>query len=115
VGSTPVPILKDLANDPQFRRRLVIDVTEPLFFSSVPFFFERPTKNLKYYHDHTIAQDISFKLHAALESQLVFLDEENLSMNAQLGLLPYMLPQLQDRPGASGGPIFPIEFCAHQF
>jgi hypothetical protein len=65
-------ILKDLANDPQFRGRLIIDVTEPLFFSSVPFFFERPTKNLNYYHDHTIAQDISFQLHSALESQLVF-------------------------------------------
>lgn len=115
VGSTPVPILKDLANDPQFRGRLIIDVTEPLFFSSVPFFFERPTKNLKYYHDHTIAQDISFQLHSALESQLVFLDEENLSMNAQLGLLPYMVPQLQDRPGASGGPVFPIEFARTNF
>jgi hypothetical protein len=110
VGSTPVPILKDLANDPNFRGRLIIDVTEPIFFSSVPFFFERPTKNLKYYHDHTIAQDVSFHLHSALESQLVLLDEENLSMNAQLGIMPYIFPQLQDRPGAFGGPIFPIEF-----
>ncbi|MFT3796068.1 hypothetical protein [Flavobacterium sp.] len=110
VGSTPLPILKDLANDPEFKGRLVIDVTEPIFFSSLPFFLDRPTKNLKYYHDHTIAQDASFRLHSALESQFVFLDEENLSMNAQLSIVPYIVPQLQDRPGAFGGPIFPIEF-----
>ncbi len=115
VGSTPVPILKDLANDPDFSGRLVIDVTEPIFFSSVPFFFERPTDNLKYYHDHTIAQNISFQLHSALESQLVLLDEENLSMNAQLGIVPYIVPQLQDRPGVFGGPIFPIEFARTTF
>jgi hypothetical protein len=36
-------------------------------------------------------------------------------MNAQLGVLPYMVPQLQDRPGASGGPIFPIEFARTNF
>lgn len=115
VGSTPVPILKDLANDPEFRGRLVIDVTEPIFFSSVPFFFERPNDNLKYYHDHTIAQDVSFQLHSALESQLVLLDEENLSMNAQFNIIPYIVPQLQDRPGVFGGPIFPIEFARTNF
>lgn len=110
VGSTPIPILKDLANDSKFNGRLVIDVTEPIFFSSVPFFFERPTDALKYYHDHTIAQDVSFRLHSALESQLVLLDEENLSLNAQLGIMPYIIPQLHDRPGVFGGPMFPIEF-----
>lgn len=115
VGSTPVPILKDLANDPDFSGRLVIDVTEPIFFSSVPFFFERPTSNLKYYHDHTIAQDVSFQLHSALESQLVLLDEESLSMNAQLDLMPYIVPELQSRPGIFGGPIFPIEFARTTF
>lgn len=115
VGSTPIPILKDLANDPDFNGRLVIDVTEPIFFSSLPFFMERPTSNLKYYHDHTIAQDASFQLHSALESQLVLLDEENLSLNAQLGIVPYIVPQLQDRPGVFGGPIFPIEFARTTF
>lgn len=110
VGSSPMPILKDLANDPEFHGRLIIDVTEPIFFSGMPFFFERPTAALKYYHDHTIAQDVSFQLHSALESQLVLLDEENLSLNAQLGIMPYIVPQLQDRPGVFGGPVFPIEF-----
>ena len=115
VGSTPLPILKDLAADQNFAGRLVIDVTEPLFFSSAPFFYERPNNNLKYFHDHTIAQDASFELHRALESQLVLLDEENLSMNAQLGLLPFMVPQLQNRPGVMGPPVFPMEFARTTF
>lgn len=115
VGSTPVPILKDLADDPDFRGRLIVDVTEPIFFSSMPFFFERPTNALKYYHDHTIAQDASFRLHSMLESKLVLLDEENLSMNAQLGIMPYIFPQLQDRPGVMDGPKFPIEFARTTF
>ena len=115
VGSTPVPILKDLAADPDFRGRLVIDVTEPIFFSSMPFFYERPTSGLKYYHDHTIAQDVSFQLHSALESQLVLLDEENLSMNAQLGIMPFIFPMLQNRPGVMGPPVFPMEFARTTF
>lgn len=32
-GSCPRPILEDLANDPNFKGKLVIDVTEGLFFS----------------------------------------------------------------------------------
>jgi len=115
VGSTPVPILKDLANDPEFRGRLVIDITEPLFFSGIPPFLERPTDNLKYYHDHTIAQEMSFQLHSMLESQLVFLDEENLSLNAQLGIVPYIVPELQNRPGVYGALMFPLEFARTNF
>src|SRR5450631_4535057 len=33
-GSSPVPVLVDLGNDKNFAGRLVVDVTEPLFFSS---------------------------------------------------------------------------------
>ncbi|MGB5007283.1 MAG: hypothetical protein WBO39_10125 [Ferruginibacter sp.] len=36
VGSSPVPVLEDLANDKQFAGKLVIDVTEGLFFSKAP-------------------------------------------------------------------------------
>lgn len=115
VGSSPVTILKDLANDPEFKGRLVIDITEPLFFSSAPFFFDRPNKNLKYHHDHTIAQSMSFKLHSALESQFVFLDEENLSMNRQMDLLPFMIPALENRPGVHGDLMFPIGFANTTF
>src|SRR5690349_5064953 len=36
VGSTPLPVLYDLAKDPKFKGKLVIDVTEVLFFSLSP-------------------------------------------------------------------------------
>src|ERR1700749_1928193 len=35
-GNSPVPVLKDLANDPKFHGKVVVDVTEPLFFSMDP-------------------------------------------------------------------------------
>src|SRR6266498_2908622 len=32
VGTSPRPLLQDLANDEKFKGKLIIDVTEPLFF-----------------------------------------------------------------------------------
>ena len=34
VGSTPIPVLDNLANDKNFKGKLVVDVTEILFFST---------------------------------------------------------------------------------
>jgi hypothetical protein len=110
VGSSPVPVLRDLANDPNFKGRLIVDVTEPIFFSNMPFYMEKPNKGLKYFHDHTLAQDASFEINHVLESQLTFLDKEKFAMNAQLDLLPFIVPALQNRPGVFQMPIFPMEF-----
>src|SRR5882672_1892755 len=33
-GSTPVPVLTDLGNDPRFHGRVVVDVTEVTFYST---------------------------------------------------------------------------------
>ena len=84
VGSNPVPILEDLANDPKFKGKLVIDVTEILFFSQAPPNLSRPLENLKYYKEQTPAQLASFQINRVLESNLAFLDKERLSMNAML-------------------------------
>lgn len=105
VGSSPLTMLEDLANDPDFKGRLVIDVTEPLFFSDAPHFVENPNEAIKYYHDRSLAQQASAKLNHVMESQLVFLDKDNYSMNAKLKAL-----QLQNRPGVFEMPIFPMEF-----
>ncbi|MBK6635955.1 MAG: hypothetical protein IPG38_18215 [Chitinophagaceae bacterium] len=59
VGSSPVPVLEDLANDKQFAGKLVIDVTEGLFFQKAPN-VETPLKNLKYYKEWTPAQKGQF-------------------------------------------------------
>ena len=47
-GSCPRPALEDLANDKNFKGRLVIDVTEGLFFSNAPPNLETPIENIKY-------------------------------------------------------------------
>lgn len=110
VGSNPIPMITDLANDPDFNGSLVIDVTEPLFFASLPFLMEKPTTSVKYFQDQTLAQQASFELNKLLESQLVFLDKENYSLNARLDRL--FIP---NREGVFGLPIFPTEFGLTNF
>jgi len=105
IGSTPIPVLVDLANDPQFKGRLVVDVTEILFFSNNPFFAERPVKGLKYFKNFTPAQKASLGLDRLVESQLVFLDKDNYSLNAELDKL-----EIPNRPGFFAIPLFPMEF-----
>src|SRR5258708_38206802 len=49
VGSNPVPLLHNLAEDENFKGRLVVDVTEVLFFSDAPPFQDRPSKAINCY------------------------------------------------------------------
>jgi hypothetical protein len=110
VGSNPIPVLENLADDSDFKGKLVVDVTEVLFFSTSPHNVETPLKNLKYYKDRTPAQRVSFQLNHLLESQLAFIDKDRLSMNAELDNL-----HLPNRPGVFGEPIFPVEFGRVRF
>jgi hypothetical protein len=110
VGSTPIPVLEDLASDKNFKGKLVIDVTEVLFFSSAPNNSATPEKNIKYYKDRTPAQQVSFGLNHLVESKLVFLDKERLSLNAQLSNL-----HIPNRPGVFEFPIFPPDFGRVKF
>lgn len=105
VGSTPVPILEDLANDKDFKGKLVVDVTEGLFFSTSPGNARRPVENMKYFKERTPAQQASFHINRLLESRFVFLDKEWNSLNAQLDKL-----HIPDRPGIYNFTGFPSDF-----
>jgi hypothetical protein len=105
VGSSPQHLLYDLADDEKFIGKLVIDVTEPLFFSSAPPFTEGPLKAIKYYKNETPTQSFSYKVGHFLESQLAFLNKEYLSTNSILGR--YNLPNRTKNPPF---PYFPPEF-----
>ena len=105
VGSTPLPVLYDLADDSKFKGKLIIDVTEGLFFSTNPGNRARPDKALKYYHDITPAQRASFVINKGLESTFVFLDREDISLNS---LMEHW--EIPSRPGVWMGPIFPRDF-----
>ncbi len=110
VGSTPIPVLENLANDEKFTGNLIIDVTEGLFFSLSPRNATRPSENLKYYKEKTPAQQASFYINWLLESQFVFLDKEWLSMNAMLGQL-----NIPDRKGVRNFKGFPADFGRVKF
>lgn len=105
VGSTPLPVLEDLSNDPKFRGNLVIDVTEFLYFSTSPRNTQQPIKNIAYYKKRTPTQRASFAINKVLEAGFVFLDEENFSTNALLNRLP-----LHNRPGVMTPPVCPRDF-----
>lgn len=110
VGSCPRSILTDLANDSNFKGKLIVDVTEGLFFSNAPNNFDVPNKNIKYFHDETPAQKASFQLNKILESMFVFLDKDFFSLNAQLDAL-----EIPSRPGVFMMPIFPRDFDRNTF
>ncbi|MCW3073290.1 MAG: hypothetical protein JWP69_359 [Flaviaesturariibacter sp.] len=110
VGSSPLPALYDLGNDEKFGGKLVIDVTEPLFFSNAPPFNKTPKENIEYYKKRTPTQRFSFEVNHFLESNFVFLNREYLSTNALLGKLP-----LTRRPGVFVFPDFPEPFDRSYF
>ncbi len=103
-GSSPLPVLEDLANDKKFKGNVIVDVTEGLLFSSER--SDDPKQWLSYYKEQTPAQHFSFMVNYPLESVFVFLDKNNFSLNALLGKMP-----LKKRLGVVAQPFkFPAEF-----
>jgi len=105
VGSTPRPLLADLADDPKFKGKVIVDVTEGLFFSMSPQNFRRPNEAIEYHNKITPTQRAGFFLNKPLESTFVFLDKEHYSINAMLDAL-----EIPSRPGVRMSPIFPRDF-----
>jgi len=110
VGSSPRAVLTDLANDPNFRGDLVIDITEGLFFSERAVYDGTTNKKIAYYHQRTPTQRFSFQVNHVLESQFVFLDQDNFSIDAMMDNLP-----IPPRPGVFPGVYFPMGFSAVTF
>ncbi|MBA3673714.1 MAG: hypothetical protein H0W75_01945 [Chitinophagaceae bacterium] len=104
-GASPLPILHNLANDTKFRGKLLIDVTEGLFFGLSSPRGVRVKAALDYYKDVTPSQRFSFKVNHILESQFVFLDKDFFSLNALL-----QTAKIPPRKGFYGAPDFPVEF-----
>ncbi|CAN5256082.1 hypothetical protein BH09BAC2_BH09BAC2_00280 [soil metagenome] len=87
-GNSPLPVLDDLADDKNFKGKLIIDVTERLFFSTLGNNIDAPQEHVAYYKKQTPAQRFSFFVNNILENEFVFLDKEFLSLNAMLSKLP---------------------------
>ena len=110
VGSSPLPVLYDLADDEDFKGKLVIDVSEFLFFNQAPFVYKTPVDNLTYYKQETPSQKFGFIVNKALESQLSFLDKEEYSLNALLAL-----SKVPNRQNVYEFPDFPAGFTPVTF
>jgi len=109
-GNSPLPILDDLAADEQFKGKLVVDVTEGLFFSANPGNLNDPKKNISFYKKETPSEKASFALNQALESKFVFLDRDYYSINAFFDRM-----DIPKRPGVFVMPLFPKEFGRNTF
>lgn len=105
VGTSPRLVLKDLAEDENFKGKLVIDITEPLFFSQNPIFHKFAEDALSFYKKQSLSEKLSSSVNRALESQLVFLEESRFSISTLLNDL-----EIPDRPGVFSYPAFPKGF-----
>ena len=104
-GTSPMPVLDDLANDHSFKGKLMIDVTEMLLFSTNPDDSRLAKKGLDYYKNITPAQWFSFQVNKPLESQFVFLERDYFSIKALLKRI-----DIPTRAGMEKEPLFPIDF-----
>ena len=105
-GTSPRPILENLANDEDFKGKLIIDITEVLFFSKSPGRQHEVAANLDFYKNHhTPAQRAGFSLNNKLEAKFVFLDKEAFSLAALLSKV-----KLPPRQGVFSPPAFPVDF-----
>lgn len=105
VGSTPIPVLNDLAADNKFKGKLIIDVTEKLFYNFKSWPREKPVEGLLYNKSETYAQKISYYIDQFLQTFLVSLDKENFTLTPLINKLP--IPQ---RIGVDPNQFFPVEF-----
>jgi hypothetical protein len=110
VGSSPRSILADLANDSLFKGRLVVDVTEVLFFNNAPYVLASPEEGINYYKKRTPAQTASFAVDKYLEANLVLLDRDFYSVN---GLLNHLY--VPNRMGVYAGLDFPVGFGSTRY
>ncbi len=111
VGSSPRPVLEDLANDKNFKGKLIIDVTEGLFFNGSQSPNDSKTnKKIAFFKTRTPTERFSFLVNHVLESQFVFLDQDNFSLNGMLDRL-----QIPSRKGVFVMPIFPRDFGRTNF
>jgi hypothetical protein len=92
VASSPRHMLTNLADDPKFKGRLVVDVTEVLFFNRMRG-NTYPDAGIAYYNGLTPSQRASFYLNKPVEGHFAFLNESHYAINALIGRL-----HIADRP-----------------
>ncbi|WP_040396178.1 hypothetical protein [Cesiribacter andamanensis] len=105
-GRSALPVLDDLARDEHFRGRLLIGVTPDLFFvRNTDRSVLEAGDVVAYSKEQSPSQRLSHWLGAALDSRLVSLEEDGLSMQSFMDRL--VLP---NRQGVPEFPVWPYQF-----
>jgi hypothetical protein len=91
VASSPRHMLTNLADDPNFKGKLIVDITEVLFFSKRG--NTSPDAGIAYYKERTPAQKLSFSIDKPIESRLAFLNNGRYAIKALIGQM-----HIPDRP-----------------
>lgn len=105
-GSSPYPVLADLAADENFRGTLILDIVPGMFLAppgSPP--MEVAQKALKRRDEWNLSQKWGHRLGMLLEERVAFLKQEDLALKQLLKQLP-----VPDRANARIGPALPPYF-----
>jgi hypothetical protein len=105
-GSSPYPVLEDLAKDPNFHGTVIIDIVPAMFLAPAgtpP--MEVSQKALARRRDWNLAQRWSHELGMRLEERIAFLKQEDLTLGQLLKRVP-----IPDRVDAAIGPALPPYF-----
>jgi hypothetical protein len=110
VGQSDWDSFDDLANDKNFKGKLIVDVMTPWFCTKDINDGWTIRGYIDYYHKITPTQRASFPINHLLESGLIFLNQDNFSFNALLSKLN--IPQ---RKNVWSMPVFPVGFTPVTF
>lgn len=105
VGSSPFPILADLAADESFHGTVLLDIVPAMFLAPGGPLIEASERALRRYHTWNHAQRWSHQLGVALEQHVAFTKQEDLTLAKLLEKLP-----IPNRPEALLGPAMPPYF-----
>lgn len=105
VGSSPFPILADLAADETFHGTVLLDIVPAMYLAPGGPPVEASEKALRRYHTWNHAQRWSHQLGVMLEHRIAFLQQEDLTLGKLLEKLP-----IPDRANARLSPPLPPYF-----
>jgi len=104
-GSSPYPVLEDLAKDTSFHGTVILDIVPAMFLAPAGPPMEVSEKALARRRNWNLAQRWSHQLGMALEEHVAFLKQEDLTLGQLLKRLP-----IPDRADAAIGPALPPYF-----
>ncbi len=104
-GSSPYPVLEDLAKDTSFHGTVIVDIVPAMFLAPAGPPMEVSQKALARRRDWNLAQRWSHQLGMLLEERVAFLKQEDLTLGQLLKRLP-----IPDRADAAIGPALPPYF-----